>query len=113
MVLETLLTFNEINGVPIRRVEWNQPSDNFIEINDKHNAIMFKIQKGPIKEVGVNGCQVDTLIHTARIMVEGLDAKFPCEENKAVLLNLNRALLFLDKRTKDRTDRGVEGKNEA
>lgn len=97
MALQTLLTFDEINGVPIKRVVWSQPSDNFIEINDEHNAITFKIQNGPIKEHGVNGCQVDILIHTALTIVEGLNANFPCEENGQVITNLKRAILFLDK----------------
>lgn len=113
MALETLREVKSIDGFGIMRVEWNQPPDNFIEINDKDNAITFKIQNGPIKENGINGCQVNTLIHTALMIVEGLNAKFPCEENEKVITSLKQALLFLDQRTADREKREVEGTNQA
>jgi hypothetical protein len=111
VALETLKDVSSIDGFGVMRVEWNQPPDNFIEINDKDNAITFKIQNGPIKEVGVNGCQVDTLIQTALLMIQGLNDKFPCEENQRAIANLGVALTWLNKRTADREKRGVEGYN--
>lgn len=38
-----------------------------------------------------------------------LDNKFPCAENKAALGHLQGALAFLEKRTRDRQARKVEG----
>lgn len=38
-----------------------------------------------------------------------LNAKFPCRENAIALTHLETALLFLEKRTRDRVKRGVEG----
>lgn len=112
MALETLKNVETVNGHSIARVNWNQNTSNHIEINDKHNAITFKIQNGPIKENGVNGCQVDEIIETAKLIIEGLNEKFPCRENSMVITKLDEALMWSDKRKKDRTARGVEGKNE-
>lgn len=39
-----------------------------------------------------------------------LQAKFPCKENACCITHLEEALMWLEKRTKDRVKRGVEGK---
>ena len=111
MALETLKDVTEIDGFAVKQVRWNQPIDNHIEVNNKDNAITFKIQDGPIAEHGVNGCQVDTMIETARIIIHGLNKKFPCRENSLAITKLEEALLWLYKRKADREKRGVEGFN--
>jgi hypothetical protein len=73
------------------------------------NAVGFVMQTGPIKEVGVNGVQVDTLIETARIMINGLNSKFPCIENERTIYHLEEALRQLKARKRDREARDVEG----
>jgi hypothetical protein len=83
-----------------------------IEINDDVNSICFRIQNGPIKEVGVNGCQVDTLIEAARLIIEGLNLKYPCQDNDYVIGHLTCAIGYLKSRKKDRETRGVEGTNQ-
>lgn len=124
MALETLLNVKEIGGygvynkadIPISETaEWHQNYENShpILINHDDNTIAFKIQNQPIKEVGVNGCQVDTLIHAAKMIIEGLNAKFPCRENAVAITKLDEALMWLEKRTKDRKARGVEGTSQA
>ncbi len=113
MALETLEGIEEIGGFEVKRVEWDQPKDNFIEVNDKCNAITFKIQDGPIKENGVNGCQVDTCIETFKIMVENLNAKFHSDDNDMCIAHLKEALKCLGRRKRDREVRGVEGTNKA
>lgn len=40
-----------------------------------------------------------------------LQEKFPCRENAIVITKLEESLMWLEKRTKDRTKRGVEGKH--
>lgn len=109
MALETLKGLKEINGVEIKRVTWNQPSDNFIEVNDDHNAITFKIQNGPIKEVGKNGCQLDSLLYVALEMLSKLNAKFPCVENERAISSLADSIKHLAERTANRLARNVEG----
>ena len=83
--------------------------DKPVFIDDSHNLISFKIQDGPIKEVGVNGCQIDTLIHAAREILAGFQRTFPCEENEGAMMALEDALGWLDRRKKNRESRCVEG----
>lgn len=40
-----------------------------------------------------------------------LQGKFPCRENAIVITHLEEALMWLEKRTRDRQKRNVEGKN--
>jgi hypothetical protein len=111
MALETLKNITKIGGFEVKRIEWDHPKGNFIELNGSSNAITFKIQDGPIKKAGVNGCQVDTMIETARLILEGLNAKFPCRENAVAITKLDEAIMWLERRQKDRTERGAEGLN--
>jgi hypothetical protein len=84
-----------------------------INITERMNTISFKIQNGPIKEWGVNGCQVDTLIEAAKLIIEGLNAIFPCRENAMVITKLDEALMWSNQRKINREKRGVEGLNKA
>lgn len=113
MRLETLEGIEEINGFKILNMDLlsREPKDLFNESGDpnyfvyawhKEHSLTFVMQSGPIKEVGVNGCQVDTLIHAAKIIIEGLNKKFPCRENSLVITRLEEALFWLDKRKQDR-----------
>lgn len=86
---------------------------NFIYVRHDVNSLSFNIQTGPIKEVGVNGCQVDTLIEASKIMLEGLNKKFPCRENSLAITKLEEALMWLEQRKKNREKRGVEGTSQA
>ena len=111
MALETLKDVTQVNGHEVHRVEWNQPSDHHIEINDKHNSITFKIQDGPIKENGHNGCQVDEIISTALLIIKGLNKKFPSDYNASAITHLYGAYTALQQRKLDREIRGVEGES--
>lgn len=85
----------------------------FIYVRHDVNSISFNLQNDPIKEVGVNGCQVDTLIEAAKMIIEGLNKQFPCRENSLAVTKLDEALLWLFKRKHDRELRGVEGTSKA
>ena len=85
--------------------------NNFIYVRQDKNSLSFTIQNGPIKENGVNGCQIDTVIETAKFIIEGFNKKFPCRENSIAITKLDEALMWLEKRKKDRVKRGVEGFN--
>jgi hypothetical protein len=82
---------------------------NFIYVRHDVNSISFTLQNGPIKEVGVNGCQVVTILETAMAILEGLNKKFPCEENVETLRHLRQAIGTQHARTKNRESRGVGG----
>ena len=87
--------------------------NNFIYVRNDKNSLSFTIQNGAIKEAGVNGCQVDTLIEAAKVIIEGLNKKFPCRENAMVITKLDEALLWSIKRKLDRESRNVEGTSNA
>jgi len=83
----------------------------FIYLRHDKNSLTFNIQNGPIKEVGINGCDVSTIIEAAKVILEGLNKNFPCRENAVAITKLDEALMWLDKRKKDRIARDVEGKS--
>lgn len=110
MALETLKDVTEIDGFKIGSDVTDDETP--IKINYISNVICFRIQNGPIKENGVNGCQIDTIIQTAAMILQGLDMKFPCEENRHAVTHLMSAIGALHRRKMDRETRGVEGTNE-
>ena len=124
MALETLKDVTSIGGFKVLAerprladgtVDWNlfdkQRMDAPIYVDHAVNMISFRIQDGPIKENGVNGCQVDTMISATILIIRELNKKFHCRENDEALLSLNLSLIWLRKRKKDREKRGVEGHN--
>ena len=121
MALETLENVSSI-GVfkifPDRSQEtgrsWlEMKKEYFVVIDNIANSIAFKIQNGPIKEHGVNGCQIDTIIEAAKLILEGLNSNFPCRDNAIAITKLDEALMWRQKRTDDRIKRSVEGTNQA
>lgn len=125
MALETLKGVVAIGGFKVLTarptcdgiVNWDlfddQRKSSPIYIDHDVNMISFRIQDGPIKENGVNGCQVDTLIHAALKILEGLNKKFPSIDNDFAIKNLEHAINSLGRRKRDREARGVEGFSKA
>lgn len=113
MALETLKDIKEINGFDVTRGVSNFGKNRPIFIHDETNQIAFQMQQGPIKETEMNGCQVDELIHVAKLMIDGLNKKFPCRQNALAITKLEEALHWLNDRRNDREKRGVEGQSKA
>ena len=67
-------------------------------------------QKGTVPNAGVNGITEEALL---AILIDRLDCfqkgDFACRENENALTHIETALLWLNKRTRDRLARGVEG----
>jgi hypothetical protein len=101
--------FNESGAMDYKWFEKDIRPHHFVYVRHDVNSLSFTIQNGPIKEKGVNGCQVDTVIEAAKVILEGLNKKFPCRENAVAITKLDEALMWLAKRTADRAKRGVEG----
>lgn len=99
--------FNESGAMDYSWFEKEIRPTHFVYVRNDVNSISFTIQNGPIKEVGVNGCQVDTIIAAAKAIIEGFNSKFPCRENSVVITKLDEALLWLGKRKADHEKRGV------
>jgi len=118
MALETLKGVKEIGGYKVAEFDkngdfnckLNEIDKYFVVIRQRNNIIEFKIQNGPIKENGVNGCQVDTIIETAKKMYEGFQKDFaPCEETAQMIKHCQAIIDLTAKRKADREKRGVEG----
>ena len=70
-------------------------------------------QNGPIQETGVNGCHNEDLLAIVIDRLRGFQSgMFGCRDNAIALTKLEEALMWLEKRTADRTSRGVEGTHE-
>lgn len=101
--------FNEGGQMDFKWFEKEIRPHNFIYIRHDVNSLSFTLQNGPIKKNGVNGCQVNEVIEAARLILVGLNESYPCRENDMAITKLDESLMWLDKRTSDRTKRGVEG----
>jgi hypothetical protein len=97
-------------------------------LDDCHNYEMDTFMNSGIRPVlqfykmALDGTKVDgvtneevikVLIHRLKYLnSEWQNGKFYCEENDLAIFNLEHALHFLNKRTKKRMERGVEGTHE-
>lgn len=68
----------------------------------------IKFQDGPLKD-GRNGLTVEEAIAEVAKRIWLYNSKVPCKENEQAIIALNDALYYLEQRTKDRKERGVEG----
>jgi hypothetical protein len=74
----------------------------------QHSTILF--QNGPIKEFGVNGVTHEVLLAILVDRMEGFQAgPFASDDNAIALNHMKAALGSLQKRTRARILRGVEG----
>jgi hypothetical protein len=73
-------------------------------------AFDLHFQNGGMAEVGVNGITNEALLAIVEDRLEGFQrGKFACRENALALTKLQEAIMWLQKRTRDRAARGVEG----
>ncbi len=74
------------------------------------------IHKEPMTDNGAelktvnNGTTNEEVLRVLIDRMNYLQGKFPCRENAIVITNLEESLMWLEKRTADRVDRKVEGK---
>ena len=72
----------------------------------------ISFQNGPVKEAGFNGLSQECLL---AIVIDRLrsfqSGQYACRENALALTDCESALMWLQKRTRDRLARGVEGTN--
>ncbi len=69
-------------------------------------------QNGPILEAGVNGISGEALIAVVIDRLRSFQAgPYACRDNAVALTKLEEAMMWLQKRTRDRLARGVEGTN--
>lgn len=76
------------------------------------NRCIIRFQNGPIKEAGVNGVTQEALLAIIADRLRSFQAgPFSCRENAVALTHIETAQMWLQKRTRDRLARGVEGTN--
>lgn len=79
---------------------------------DVPKALRLSFQNGPIKEYDVNGIPDEALYAILADRLQGFQrGPYSSRENAIALTHLETALLWLQKRTRDREVRGVEGTN--
>ncbi|OHD24149.1 MAG: hypothetical protein A2Y38_24035 [Spirochaetes bacterium GWB1_59_5] len=70
------------------------------------NELLF--QCGPVREFGVNGCQIEDVL---TVLIDRLEAfqggQYPSREGSIALMKMQEALMWLNRRTADRKERGV------
>ncbi len=82
--------------------------------SDEVLSLNIRFQKGPIKEAGYNGFTNEALLAVLIDRMEGfVSGPFNSTDNEDALANLKQAMYLLQKRTKDRLSRGVEGTHQA
>ena len=73
----------------------------------------IRFQNGPIQEAGVNGISNEALLAIVEDRLLGFQSgQYACRENAVALTKLQEAMMWLQKRTRDRVARGVEGTNQ-
>ena len=58
-----------------------------------------------------NGTTLEAMLIVSIARLNDLNKRFPCRENAIAITNLEQALMWLNKRTENRLQRGVEGKH--
>lgn len=76
------------------------------------NPTVISFQNGPISESGVNGISGEALLAIVEDRLLGFQSgQYACRENAIALTKLQEAMMWLQKRTRDRVARGVEMSN--
>jgi hypothetical protein len=79
--------------------------------NPQHaeTTINFKLQDGPIREVGVNGRQIDELFAWGLDRLREMQGAVPSRETALAITKGEELMHWLEHRRKGREVRGVEG----
>ncbi len=97
------------------RPPFKNPVENYPAENSKMSraACDINFQNGPIQETGVNGISGEALLAIVEDRLLGFQSgQYACRENAIALTKIQEAMMWLQKRTRDRVSRGVEGTNQ-
>lgn len=90
--------------------------ENFENKKAKGQHLQF-IQKEPVADGNgtlitvADGTTNEDVLEMLIDRMKYLQAKFPCKENACCITHLEEGLMWLEKRTRDRVKRNVEGKH--
>lgn len=86
-------------------MDGSQPS-----VSDAAGYIHIKFQCGPVPEKGVNGTSIENVLELLKIRLEGFQkGPFRCRTNAVAITKIEEAIMWLEERTKQRVEQGVEG----
>lgn len=86
------------------------PSTQGLRAYGDFESLIVLFQNGPIQESGVNGVSGEALLAIVIDRIRSFQSgKYACRENAIALTHCEEALMWLQKRTRDRLARGVEG----
>lgn len=75
-------------------------------------SVTLRFQRGPIREVGVNGITIEALLAIVVDKMRGFQSgRFACRETEIAMTKLEEAQMWLERRTRKRMAAGVEGTN--
>ena len=77
-----------------------------------HQAVDF-YEMGENGECSQPGTTLEEMLRVSIQRLMYLNGKFPCRENSLAITKMEEALHWLNHRTADRVNRGVEGKHQA
>lgn len=93
-------------------VVFNSPTSYSISTREGEPIIDISIQKGPVKENGVNGIFIEDLLLICIDQIEHFqNSEFASAENEDTLRHLRDALNSTRSRQYERLLRGVQGRN--
>lgn len=107
-----MLIYSDHNGVKVYKMD----DTGVYSVSDSNGAGLakFSFQSGTVKDFGINGITNESLLAIVANRIRALNSgQFSCRENSIALTKVEEALLWLEARTKDRINRGVEGKDAA
>lgn len=91
----------------VYEISWGDRND-----STGHSVLreFISFQNGPIKEAGVNGISQEALL---AVVIDRLrcfqKGEYACRDNAVALTKCEEALMWLQRRTRERMARGVEG----
>lgn len=94
-------------------VEFNSPT-NYTIIDKQADTVLqnIHIQKGPVKEEGLNGIFIEDMLLICINQLEYFErSSYACQENVDTLRHLRNALYSTRARQYERLLRGVQGRN--
>ena len=93
-----------------RAIPWSDgyyADDDFVTING--DTVTFKLQNGPIRVNGHNGCFIDRVIQFSKHWLEIQNHMNRTRDNSCAITNLDEALMWLDRRSAEKYANEVYG----
>lgn len=88
--------FNESGSMNYQWFEKEIRPRYFIYVRQDVNSISFTLQNGHMKEVGINGCGIDTLIHAAIMLLEESNKQLPRSHFTKAIETLHQTIYWLN-----------------